>query len=237
MSPLQAHTTFFLTGGTVQGRGCHARVYMPFVETHVQQSGRGKRTRQTCVERDGLLPCPALPVIPEYSQPRQINALRARMVMLPPARNGDGGHHLPAWRLSYLGQQREWGEARGNPSRVPDEYAIYSAVHGTFRLWIWPPRSPASAFPPEYEASPRSDSPATSPELNHVPPWQSQVARVCPADSGVASGRGNRWRCQAITVRGWTKCRASCQPGHRRDSHTQKRRSIGVSRGRATVCL
>jgi hypothetical protein len=42
----------------------------------------------------------------------------------------------------------------------------------------------------------------------------------------------NRLRCQEMTVLGFTKTRAPCQPDHARDSHTQSRRSAGVSRGR-----
>ena len=37
-----------------------------------------------------------------------------------------------------------------------------------------------------------------------------------------------RWCCQAMTVRGWTNARASCQPGQRRDSHAQNRRSVAT---------
>ena len=32
---------------------------------------------------------------------------------------------------------------------------------------------------------------------------------------------------QAMTVRGWTNSRASCQPDHSRESQTHRRRSIG----------
>jgi hypothetical protein len=39
-------------------------------------------------------------------------------------------------------------------------------------------------------------------------------------------------RCQEMTVLGFTKTRASCQPGHARDSQAQSRRSAGFSRGR-----
>ena len=42
----------------------------------------------------------------------------------------------------------------------------------------------------------------------------------------------NRLRCQEMTVLGFTKTRAPCQPDHARDSHTQSRRSAGFSRGR-----
>ena len=41
-----------------------------------------------------------------------------------------------------------------------------------------------------------------------------------------------RLRCQEMTVLGLTKTRASCQPDHPRESHTQSRRSPGFSRGR-----
>ena len=40
-----------------------------------------------------------------------------------------------------------------------------------------------------------------------------------------------RWRCQAITVPGWTNARASHQPGHSRDSHAQNR--LGRVKSRA----
>jgi hypothetical protein len=43
--------------------------------------------------------------------------------------------------------------------------------------------------------------------------------------------------CHAVTVRGCTNAKASCQPDHTQASQAQKRRSVGRSRGRVTVCL
>jgi len=47
----------------------------------------------------------------------------------------------------------------------------------------------------------------------------------------------HRLRCQARTVWGWTNARTLCHPRSSRESHTQKKRSVGRNRGRATIYL